>query len=214
MKKKIFLLGIMAVALMLVSVSCLKDDSGSQFDNPIVELPIDGDTKTISVERNGIGIEFCLLNEQGEPATVFKEGENFRFRLSLQNNTSYDAIYMTLGLGYGYIPDEFYVFDSFGDTIGRPFYFQGADYVLEKCPVIKKGKSFVLDIPWIENRDEWHICTLYAHGLKNKPLPKGVYYTILSHKFCFRDQSLSFPEKDNEIFCTDSLLLKINFEIK
>jgi len=158
MKTKHFIL-IVTFIVPFLFAGCSKESV-----EPVTELPIDGTQKVIKVEKNGIGIEFCLLNEQGEPATVFYEGEDFKFHLSITNNSAYKAIYMPIGFGYGYIPDEFYVMNNFGDTICRPFYFQGADYILEKCPVIEKGKSFILDIPWTESRDEWHICTLYAHG--------------------------------------------------
>ena len=197
---------------MVAMVSCQKESI-----EPGTELAINGEQKVISVEKNGIGIEFCLLNEQGEPATIFNEGEDFRFHLAITNNIkSYDSVYMPLctGCGYGYIPDEFYVMDSQGDTIGRPFYFSGADYVLIDCPLIYKGESFILDIPWTENRDNWRICTLYAHGLKNTPLTKGIYYTSFTHKFCFRDAALHGQGNPDEYICSDNNSFKINFRIK
>ncbi len=196
--------------IIFLAISCQKESIE-------LELTIDEEQKVITVEKNGIEIEFCLLNEQGEPATVFKEGEDFTFHLAIINNIkSYEAVYMPLcnGCGYGYIPDEFYVMTSNGDTIGRPFFFRGAVYMLFDCPVIKKGESFVLDIPWTENRDNWPICTLYAHGSKNTPLEKGIYYTSFTHKFCFRDASLHGSGKPEEYVCTDNVSFKINFEIK
>ncbi|MCD6598409.1 MAG: hypothetical protein J7L04_12010 [Bacteroidales bacterium] len=198
-------------------ISCQKESL-----KPVTELAIDGDQKVIAVEKNGIGIEFCLLNEQGEPATVFNEGEDFTFHLAITNNIkSYEIIYMPIcrdctKFGSNYFPDEFYVFNTKGDTIGRPFYIRGADYSIERCVKINRGESLVLlNIPWTESRDNWHICNMYAHGSKNEALTKGVYYISFSHRFCFRDLALPVvQEKPDEFTCTDNISFKINFEIK
>ncbi len=214
MKKIIQIFFLFLAVFTLMLTGCQKESI-----NPVTELAIDGDQKVISVGNNGIGIEFCLLNEQGEPATVFSEGENFKFHLVIKNNIkSYEAMYIplnfNLGFGYNYIPDRFYVINAQGDTIGRPFYFRGADYILMKCPKINKGENYVLDISWTEDRDYWHICNLYANGSKNNPLPKGTYFTSFEHNFCLRDFSLDFIENTDDIICTDTLSFKINFEIK
>ncbi len=210
MKKIIQIFYLFLAVFTLIITGCQKESI-----NPVTELAIDGEQKVISVGNNGIGIEFCLLNEQGEPATIFSEGENFRFHLVIKNNIkSYKTMYMPVGFGYGFIPDRFYVMNPQGDTIGRPFYFRGADYDLMKCFKMNKGENYVLDVSWTENRDYWHICNLYAHGSKNKPLPKGTYYISFEHNFCLRDFSLNFPEKAEELICTDILNFKINFEIK
>ena len=210
--KKIIQIFYLFPALCTVAVmSCQKEPM-----EPVTELAIDSEQKVIAVEKNGIGIEFCLLNEEGEPATVFNEGEDFRFHLAITNNIEPDtAMYMPICQDCGdYIPDKFYVMNIQGDTIGRPFFFRGVVFVLTRCPVIDKGDSYVLDIPWTESRENWYICTLIAHGSKNNPLPKGKYYTSLVHKFCLNDLSLPISEKPDEFICTDNISFKINFEIK
>ncbi len=53
--------------------------------------PLEGKYKGISIEQNGVGIEFYLLNEDGEPDTVFNEGENFKFHLAIINNVEPDT---------------------------------------------------------------------------------------------------------------------------
>lgn len=212
---KIFYLLFMMFPVMVMS--CQKES----IEPVITELAIDGKQKVISVEKNGIGIEFCLLNEQGQPATVFNEGEDFRFHLVIRNNVkSCETLYIPFcrdctGYGNSYFPDEFYVMSAQGNTIGRPFYIRGADFSLERCFKIKKGERLVmLDIPWTESRDYWHICNLYAHGSKNEPLSKGIYYVSFSHRFCFRDFTLPGLGKPDEFICSDNISLKIYFEIK
>ncbi|MBA7534628.1 hypothetical protein ES705_26877 [subsurface metagenome] len=193
-------------------MSCQKDSI-----EPVMELTIDSKQKVLTVEKNGVGIEFCLLNENGEPATIFNEGEDFRFHLAITNNVEPDtAMYMPICLDCGgYIPDKFYVMNAQGDTIGRPFYFRGIVYIKTQCPVINKWDSFILDIPWTESRENWYICTLIAHGSKNKLLPKGEYYTSFVHKFCLNFLSLPpISEKPDEFICTDNISFKINFKIK
>ena len=211
--KRIMQIFYFVTAMFVVTItSCQKESI-----EPPMELTIDGMQKVLFVNNNGIGIKFCLLNENGEPATVFKEGENFRFYLEIINNVEPDtAMYLPLwsGLGYGWIPDNLYVFNAKGDTIGRPFYFRGAYYILEACPKIKKGDSFVLDIPWTENRENWLICNVMAHGSKNEPLPKGKYYTRFVYQFCLNSFSLFNSENPDDFICTDRISYKINFKIE
>jgi hypothetical protein len=38
-----------------------------------------------TVRKDGVEFKLCLLNEQGEPAVVFREGENFSFRFEMEN---------------------------------------------------------------------------------------------------------------------------------
>ncbi len=67
-------------------MSCQKESN-----EPVMELTNDSKQKVLTVEKNEIGIEFCLLNEKGEPATVFQEGENFKFHLAITNNVEPDT---------------------------------------------------------------------------------------------------------------------------
>ncbi len=63
--KKIIQIFYLFTALAVTVMSCQKEPI-----EPVTELAVDGEQKVIAVEKNGIGIEFCLLNEEGEPATV------------------------------------------------------------------------------------------------------------------------------------------------
>lgn len=48
-------------------------------------------------------------------------------------------------------------------------------------------------------------------GLNQPPLSKGVYYTELNQQFCL---GRYLPDPQSEFICTDTLKLKLNFEIK
>lgn len=67
--------------LIVVTYGCQKEQ------DPTVLWEIASDSKTSVIQKEGEGIEFrfCLLDEQGEPATVFNEEENFSFSFSFKN---------------------------------------------------------------------------------------------------------------------------------
>jgi hypothetical protein len=185
--------------------------------NPITELAIDGEQKVISVGNNGIGIEFCLLNEQGEPATVFDEGENFRFHLALKNNVKTDTA-MYIVSDFLRNPGLFSVFSSNGDTIGQPAKWNGLFKISDGSPIYR-GKEWVLEFPWHETRgmeqpfDPYNSIRVLQHhfiGLDQAFLQKGKYYTTFTQQFCLG----RYVDPRTEFFCTDTLTLKINFEIK
>ncbi|MCH7657502.1 MAG: hypothetical protein IIB05_04205 [Bacteroidetes bacterium] len=201
-------------ALAVTVMSCQKEPI-----EPVTELAIDGEQKVIAVEKNGIGIEFCLLNEEGEPATVFNEGENFRFRLAITNNVEPDTA-MYIISKFLQNSSLFMVFNSAGDTIGKPVIFRGADLVAETTNQIKQEEKWDIEIPWHETRGtevpyDYHnlirFLNSYFMGLNQQPLSKGKYYTELTQQFCLGKY---LPHPQSEFVCTDTLELKINFEIK
>ncbi len=214
MKKiiQIFFLFLPVFTLMLTG--CQKESI-----NPVTELAIDGEQKVISVGNNGIGIEFSLLNEQGEPATVFDEGENFRFHLALKNNVKRDTA-MYIVSDFLTNSGLFCVFSSNGDTIGKPINYHGADLISDGINQIKRGKEWVLEFPWHETRGTQvpfdyrnliRILQDYFIGLNQQPLSKGSYYTKFTQQFCL---GRYLPHPQNEYKCTDTFTFTINFEIK
>ena len=160
-----------------------------------------------------------MLNEEGEPATVLNEGENFRFRLAITNNVKPDTAMYIISkfLQNSYL---FMVFNSAGDTIGKPVIFRGADLVAETTNQIKQEEKWDIEIPWHETRGtevpyDYHnlirFLNSYFMGLNQQPLSKGKYYTELTQQFCLGKY---LPHPQSEFVCTDTLELKINFEIK
>ena len=202
-------------ALFMVAViSCQKEPI-----EPVTELAIDSEQKVIAVEKNGIGIEFCLLNEEGEPATVFQEGENFKFHLAIINNVEPDT---SMYIDSEFLRNQclFMVFRSAYDTIGKPVRL----YIYYKCGHtynrIKQGEKWVMEIPWHETRgtempfDLYNLINVFQAsfiGLNQPPLSKGKYYTEFTQQFCLGQH---LPLSQNEFACTNKLRLKINFEIK
>ncbi len=78
MKQKILKLSTVILLFAFIGAGCQKDD--------IFELEIGDKDAVIVKEVDGVEFKFCLLNAQGEPATVFDEGENFTFTFSIKNN--------------------------------------------------------------------------------------------------------------------------------
>jgi hypothetical protein len=195
-------------------MSCQKESF-----EPQMELTIDGKQKVLNVEKNGVGIEFCLLNKNGEPATVFQEGENFKFHLAIINNVEPDTS-MYIVSEFLRNPALFMVFRSVYDTIGKPvrlyiFYKRG-----DAMNRIKQGEKWYMEIPWHETRgtempfDLYNLINAFQAwfiGLDQPPLSKGTYYTEFTQQFCLGQH---LPLSQNEFACTDKLRLKINFEIK
>ncbi|UCG26959.1 MAG: hypothetical protein JSV24_08255, partial [Bacteroidales bacterium] len=195
-------------------MSCQKESI-----EPIMELTIDGKQKVITAEKNGLGIEFCLLNENGEPATIFEEGENFKFHLAIINNVEPDTS-MYIVSEFLRNPELFMVFSSTSDTIGKPvslfILFKRGDAMNR----IKQGEKWVLEIPWHETRGTEIPFDLYNTifvfqasfiGLNQPSLSKGIYYTEFTQQFCLGQH---LPLSQNEFACTNKLRLKINFEIR
>ena len=196
-------------------MSCQKEPM-----EPVTELAIDSEQKVIAVEKNGIGIEFCLLNEEGEPATVFNEGENFKFHLAIINNVEPDtAMYIVSNFIYNQEPELFKLFDSKGNVIGKPLEIKMCNEISDRINQIKQGEKWIMESPWTETRifkGSYESGTIkflqcYFSGLNMKPLSDGKYYTVLSRQFCLGKY---LPHPQSEFVCTDKLQLKINFEIK
>lgn len=86
MTTNFFKLSLIALLFSFISAGCQKDD--------IFELDIGDENAVILKEIDGMEFKFCLLNEQGNPATIFNAGENFIFLFSFRNNLS-DSIIVT-----------------------------------------------------------------------------------------------------------------------
>ena len=213
--KKLIKIFYLFPAFMVAVMSCQKEPI-----EPVTELAIDSEQKVIAVEKNGIGIEFCLLNEEGEPATVFNEGENFKFHLAIENNVESDtAMYIVSDFIYKQEPELFEVFDSKGKVIGKPWEVIANLEISNTINQIDAGEKWIMESPWTETRvftgfyesDVIRFLQFYFSGLNMKPLPAGKYYTVLSRQFCLGKY---LPHPQSEFVCTDTLKLKINFEIK
>jgi hypothetical protein len=199
MKIKIFKLSLIALLLSFISAGCQKDD--------IFELDIGDENAVILKEIDGIEFKFCLLNEQGKPATVFDEGENFTFLFAIKNNRSESLPFYD----YGYYElDDFLAVKSEGKSYGQPFIFEGYS-TTEEIRWLLSGVSNELGynfmVPWHDERDEWQLHWGFFESAKQPFLEKGTYYTQFAYSFTF-----GMP-KEPELE-TGLISFKINFEIK
>lgn len=192
MKTKILKFCLIILSFSLLGMGCEKDKD-------IFELQI-GDEKCLIKVVDGVEFKFCLLNEQGEPATVFNEGENFTFLFAVRN-TRKDTLYFDRGI-IG-LSDFCEVRNQSGEKMGSPF----------KKPVLQEliGRGaypfqpqceYVFGVPWMDSRQEWSGWHGTFNSTNQSALPKSKYYTKFAYRFNFGHLK------------TDLLSFKINFEIK
>ena len=110
-KKKVLFVSLLSLWITAGMTGCNKDD------DPIWEISPDGKQAVIEQKRNGIVFKFCLLNKQGKPDTLFKEGDNFTFYFSLKNITQNDIF-----VSADFINNDFYrVYQSNNTDRGTPW---------------------------------------------------------------------------------------------
>ena len=158
---------------------------------------------TIQKEVDGIQFKFCLLNQQGEPDTIFNVGENFTFSFSIKNNLE-DALVITTE----FISSEFFRVYRTQDNIdmGKPWTgvwceFSLAPRILRLPPV----QSRQLNCPWMLTENDKPNYPLCMAESKN-PLAKGDYYTKLNLDFHYSKNG-----KKEQI---NNVIFKINFKIQ
>jgi len=192
------------------------------------ETPIAKQTKSsasdssdmIVYKQNGITIEYCMLNEKGLPATIFREGENFKFHLGIVNNIEPDSV-MWVVSNFLRNPKLFMVYDNVNDSIGAPiklfFIYKRGD----PLNMLELGGKWSFDVFWEEKRGTEipslsvdNMIIAFQHrfiGLNQKPLPKGKYYSEFRQNFCLGRFGTDNPFN---LICTDTLKLHIDFEIQ
>jgi len=199
MKTKQLLLPTLLLAfLMLTAHSCEKDN------NTILEISPNSKTAVIQKEVDGIEFKFYLLNEQGNPSTVFNEGENFSFYFSVTNNSG-EKLYFEPGFAYS--NSNFCKVYSFkNQDLGQPFrLITVLDIGIGAYP-FEKGDTCVFEQLWVDDRDSiWDWQKAVYQSTHKEFLPKGDYYTEFKHKFRFAG---------NQPINSDTLNFRINFRIK
>lgn len=203
MKTTLLKFSIFSLLFALMGAGCEKNDE------LLLEISPDSKTTVIQKEVDGIEIKFCLLNEKGEPATVFKEGENFSFNLSIRNNRAESLPF------YNY---EYYESSDFCEvrteskSYGQPFLFKAYSGTFEMRWLLTYDYNqsyYNFIVPWQDFRKEWQLHWGIFEGLQKGLLPKGKYYTQFKHKFIFKA-----PNNDKPVLETDLITFKITFEIK
>ena len=98
-------------------------------------------------------------------------------------------------------------------------YFFSKPYVSDAVNKIYKGEKWVMEVPWNEKRtaDSFYDPTAirflqcYFSGLNQPFLRPGKYYTKITQQFCL---GRYLPNVPYVTICTDTLTLRINFEIR
>lgn len=193
----IFKLSTVILLFSFITAGCRKDD--------IFELDIGDENAVIQHQVNGIEFKFCLLNEEGEPATVFNEGENFTFQFSFRNLKK-DTIIVTTEFIYN---EFFRVYQVSGDNLidkGKPWTGVWCDFSLNPQEfILTPNKMVTMQFPWILNVNSINFSPLCSN-IKLEHLDIGKYLTGFDLNFHYQ-----LNGKENII---NKLKFKINFEIK
>ena len=198
MKTTLLKISFIFLFLSLMGAGCEKDDE------LLWEISPDSETAVIQKEVDGIEFKFCLLNEQGEPATIFNEGENFTLQFSFKNNTP-DTIVATPG----FINEDFFrvyqLLDSEQKDLGKPYDGIWCEFVaISNYFKLKAKETGGLQCPWVslQGEDPRPFCVSKTRDF----LARGDYFTKIKLEFHYKTKSKELIIKD--------VFLKINFEIK
>ena len=189
MKLIIFLI----ITLCFVLTSC-------NDDKDFWEVPLNGNNPTIECNVDGIAFEFCMLDENGNPSTKFREGENFSFYFKATNHRE-DELYYHHGFSWLYCSQELGDVKTLNnETIKYP-YLLICPESLHTFPFFGEDKVVEMTIPWdLDPESE-------DYGSKVH-IPKGKYYTGFTHEF-------KFVHTDHTPLLTiGPLTFKINFEVE
>lgn len=178
--------------------------SGCTLDEYLYGVVVENQNGMLLKSVNGVEFSFCLLNENGMPTTVFKEGEDFTFQFDIKNNTTEALPFNDYGFFNTY---DFLMVRSVSDYVGKPMQFLRHDNS-EETLEIAPGGTETFTLSWHENRNEFLEMHGYFEGLKQPNLPKGKYYTKFTYNFKF-----GYPDQAPKME-TGKMTFIINFEIK
>lgn len=195
MKTIILKLSTLVLLFGFITAGCKKDD--------FFELQIGDKNAVITHEVNGIEFKFCLLNELGQPATIFNEGENFYFQFSIKNNNN-EAI----GFQYDFINSDFFKIKSKTNDYGKSWQSIFCQYIAQipSDYIIKSNETKSLWLPWIITNDNSKNIFPFCPTTEKLALKTGNYYTELNLMF-------NYTIKQSEHSLTGKKF-KINFKVK
>jgi len=191
MKKILLKISVIFLFLSLMGAGCEKDEE------LLWEISPNSKTAVIQKEVDGIEFKFCLLNEKGEPATVFNEGENFTFQFVIKNNLDTTIIFDN-SLFY---VSGFCELKNGKENLGSSFKIVGIADIGDVAFSISPGMASTWEVLWIPENDEWSKGFVSYKRNNLQYLPKGEYYTKFSHRF------------NLGVVKTDLITFKINFKI-
>jgi hypothetical protein len=177
------------VMLCLGMISCaqMNDDAGIG-DLANTEMLASEETGFVhTVRKDDVRFKFCLLNELGEPANAFREGENFSFHFEMENLKENDKReYIVHHMGRLFSRGFCRVYTRSEDLAVAIFHNEAAcAYVFQSIPFDGENRLNV-NIPMYDDNGEWpyYSCTYR----RNSPvaLPKGTYSTGFTCTFEYR----------------------------
>ena len=196
------------IALLFTGMTACKDTIGENTTDDLKwEISPDSQSQVIEKEIDGIAFKFCLLNEQGKPATVFNEGENFSFYFSVTNQSKKDFYYDAYLLAYDKKFLRTYTSSNF--DLGKSYNpLLHTDIGIAAYP-FNDGDVYIIKVPWLHEKGSV-LCVenFWYESIIQKPLVKGFYYTNFKYSFYFQGK------QDNNTVRTDSINFKINFKIQ
>ncbi|MCF8232907.1 MAG: hypothetical protein K9J27_12045 [Bacteroidales bacterium] len=196
--------------LVILTTGCEKGLFGGEEDEDgnVYEIKSGSDSQVIRQTIEGIGFEFCLLNENGEPATKFEKGENFVFSLKLNNETS-DTIQIKVPVVRKDFFQVFHKTENQVEEAGSPIRGVWCEYAAmpenyEHAP----AASLVFKHPWQLEENEpitkyYPFCSKRGHD----DLEQGEYFMKFELNLSYSPLN---KEEDTEI---NDIAFKINFQI-
>jgi len=202
MKTTILKISILFLLFSLMGAGCEKDEE------LIWEISPNSESAIIQKEVNGIEFKFCLLNEEGEPTTVFNQGENFSFYFSVTNN-SREMLYFYPGYAYSNENEFCRIYNSNNKDEGKPYQVLNVLDIGVGAYPFDPGESYIFEQLWVDLQDSiWSWEKGTYESTQQKPLNKGNYHTEFQYRFQFERPG------DNPTLSTDTLKFKINFKIQ
>lgn len=176
---------------------------GCTMDEFLYGVRVENENGVLKRAVKGVEISFCLLNEKGIPANVFKEGENFSFLFQIKNNTQEALPFYDYGFYNTY---DFFAVRSGSNYVGKPMKFLRLDPSAQTREIAADETATFL-LPWHETRDEFIEMYGYFKGLQQPMLAKGKYSTKFTYNFRF-----AYPDQETGIE-TGKMTFIINFEV-
>ena len=166
--------------------NCSKDD--------LIQIFPGDNEKVIDVKMYDVGLKFYLQNEQGEPTTTFKEGENFSICCSIENYRNELVL-----VSNTFPPDDIgLVYKSNGSLIGKADGYNGYRLTISHFGILP-NESRMNCFSWMD-----------AKVNEQQPLPPGDYYVGFNYKF-------DLTKPDNEQYkdaVTDEMKFRVYFTVE
>ncbi|TAL65036.1 MAG: hypothetical protein EPN88_10120 [Bacteroidetes bacterium] len=189
---------------LIILMLCLMGTGCKKSNGPptLLEITPESASAIIQNETKQIEFKFCLINKDGQSATVFNEGEDFTFSFSFKNNGT-DTIIVTTE----FINTDFFRVFSLENNIdvGKPWTGIWCQFSLSPH-TITLPPSYLekLTCPWILTENNTPVYPL-CMGESKEPLMKGEYNTFIDLDFHF--------SRNGKLTIINQLKFKINFKV-